>query len=242
MPNTSIIIPNFNGLKLLRDCVASIRQHTSSPYEIIVVDNGSTDGSVEYCRRERLKFVALPANRGFPIACNYGLKLAVGEELLLLNNDTLAVSNWLGNMLGCLYGDESTGVVGPMTNYASGKQQMQEPYTNLTDMAARYGTPNPGKWQEVTRLVGLCLLFKREVLEKVGLLDERFSPGHYEDDDFCYRARLAGYRLKIAGDAFIFHHGSASFQKEKEAVVQQLLARNRQLYIDKWGVDPQSYI
>lgn len=242
MQVTSIIIPNYNGLSLLKECVTSIRRHTSVPYEIIVVDNGSNDETVKYCHRERLKLVSLPINRGFPVACNLGLHIATGNALMLLNNDTIVTPNWLDNLLRCLYSSEDIGMVGPVTNYASGKQQIQEPYTNLADMASRYNTPDESKWQDTSRLVGICLLFKRELLEKIGFMDEIFTPGHFEDDDFCYRSRLAGYRLLITGDCFIYHHGSASFQKKGQEAVQSLLKVNHQKFIDKWGVDPHNFI
>ncbi|MDQ0886072.1 GT2 family glycosyltransferase [Paenibacillus sp. V4I9] len=242
MQVTSIVIPTFNGLTLLKECVASIRSHTSVPFEIIVVDNGSQDGTLEYCYRERLKLVSIPTNRGFPAACNYGLQIATGNTLMLLNNDTIVTPNWLDNLLRCLYSSEDIGMVGPVTNYASGKQQIQEPFTNIADMAAKYNNVDTSLWQETERLVGICLLFKRELLDKVGFMDERFSPGHFEDDDLCYRARLAGYRLLITGDCFIFHHGSSSFSKKGQEAVQGLLQQNRQKFIDKWGVDPHSFI
>lgn len=242
MQVTSIVIPTYNGLPLLKECVASIRSHTSVPFEIIVVDNGSQDGTLEYCYRERLKLVSIPMNRGFPAACNYGLHIATGNALMLLNNDTIVTPNWLDNLLRCLYSSEDIGMVGPVTNYASGKQQIQEPFTNIDDMVAKYNNVDTSLWQETERLVGICLLFKREMLDKVGFMDERFSPGHFEDDDLCYRARQAGYRLLITGDCFIFHHGSASFNKKGQEAVQGLLQINRQKFIDKWGVDPHSFI
>lgn len=242
MQLTSIIIPNFNGLTLLKACIESIRAHTTVPYEIIVVDNGSSDGTIEYCSNERIQMILLPFNRGFPGACNLGLRIAKGDALLLLNNDTIVTDNWLDNMLACLNSSEDVGLVGPVTNYASGKQMVQEPFTNIDDMAAKYNNPDPSKWQETSRLVGICLLFKREMLAKIGFLDERFAPGHYEDDDYCYRVRLAGYRLFIAGDCFIFHHGSASFNKEGEEAVKGLVQQNYQKFLDKWGVDPHTFI
>ncbi|TXK84652.1 glycosyltransferase family 2 protein [Paenibacillus sp. N3.4] len=242
MQVTSIIIPNYNGLALLKECVESIRSHTSLPYEIIVVDNGSEDGSVTYCVKEKLKLISLPINHGFPVACNLGLHIARGNALMLLNNDTLMTPNWLDNLLRSLYSSEDIGMVGPVTNYASGKQQIKEEFTNISDMTAKYNNSDPSKWQETDRLVGICLLFKREMLGKIGFMDEIFTPGFYEDDDFCYRARLAGYRLLITGDCFIFHHGSASFHKKGVEALQGLLQQNRQKFLDKWGVDPHSFI
>ncbi|GGF98712.1 glycosyltransferase family 2 protein [Paenibacillus abyssi] len=242
MKKTSIIISTYNGKELLKDCIYTIKRHTEEPYEIIVVDNGSTDGTADICRQEQITFISLASNAGFPKACNMGLKIASGDTLLLLNNDVLVSKNWLKNMLDCLYSRKNIGIVGPLTNYASGRQQIDMPFTSLEDMANQLNEPDPGKWLKVDRIVGFCFLFKRELLEKIGLLDERFSPGHYEDDDYCFRARNAGYRMMIAGDVFVFHHGSASFGQQDEQEVKQLIERNRQMFIDKWGIDPAIYI
>jgi len=242
MNGTSIIIPTYNEKTLLMDCLYSIRQHTGTPYEIIVVDNGSTDGTLEELLREGIPFVSFADNRGFPAACNAGMKLARGNTVLLLNNDVLLTPNWLTNLLECLHVSVNIGMVGPMTNYASGRQKIQENYTTMEDMIARYNVGKKGTYTEVQRLIGFCLLFKREVMERIGLLDERFSPGHYEDDDYCYRAREAGYRLMMAEDTFIFHHGSASFGKKSSEEFRAIVERSRQLFIAKWGVDPRQFI
>lgn len=242
MNATSIIIPTFNEKDLLMDCIYSIRHHTQLPYEIIVVDNGSTDGTLDFLLQEAVPFVSFPDNRGFPIACNTGMKLAKGSTILLLNNDVLLTPNWLVNMLDCLYHTQDIGIVGPMTNYASGRQKISEPYTNLEEMTLNYNVQKKGTYTEVQRLIGFCFLFKREVMEQIGLLDERFSPGHFEDDDYCYRARQAGFKLMMAEDTFIFHHGSASFGKKSKKQFKAIVERSRNLFVEKWGVDPQLFI
>ncbi|WP_042203089.1 glycosyltransferase family 2 protein [Paenibacillus camerounensis] len=245
MTLTSIIIPTYNGRKLLEACVESIRQHTASPYEIIVVDNASDDGTAAYCRKNRLTFISLPENRGFPAACNMGLQLASGDDLLLLNNDVIVSHNWLSNLKGALYSAPEVGIVGPVTNYASGRQQVRTSYSDMPGFHAEAlaaNVPDRVKWQETVRIVGLCFLFKRTVLDRVGLLDERYSPGHYEDDDYCYRARLKGFRLLIGGDCLVHHEGSASFKQVYSAELQELVERNRKLFIDKWHLDPAQFI
>lgn len=238
MSLTSIIIPSYNEQDFLQECIYSIKQHTTTPYEIIVVDNGSIDGTLDYSQREDITLISLPHNVGFPTACNLGLSIACGDALLLLNNDVQVSQNWLTNMLKCLYSSHDIGVVGPTTNYASGKQQVNIPFTNLADMAAELNQPDPRKWEKVDRIVGLCFLFRRELMDQIGLLDEQFSPGHYEDDDFCYRAKQAGYQNMLAGDVFIYHQGSVSFAKQGEAYVEQLLKTNRQKFFNKWGIHP----
>lgn len=239
MTMTSIIIPTYNECDMLAQCIYSIKKHTNVPYEIIVVDNGSTDRTLELCQNEAVTFILLPGNLGFPVACNIGLKVASGDALLLLNNDVLVASNWLTNMLACLESHEKIGVVGPYSNYVSGQQMLNIPFTNLDDMAAKLNRPNAKKWIKTDRIVGLCFLFKRKLMDDIGLLDEQFSPGHYEDDDYCLRASLAGYQNMIAGDVFIYHHGSVSFNKQGDAQVNHLIATNRQKFLNKWGFVPQ---
>ncbi|UQZ33246.1 glycosyl transferase family 2 [Paenibacillus sp. PK3_47] len=244
MTLTSIIIPTYNGLKLLHSCIEAIRTYTDTPYEIIVIDNASTDGTGEYCRINGIPFISLPVNCGFPAACNMGLQMASGDELLLLNNDVIVSQGWLSNLKSALYSAPDIGIVGPLTNYASGRQQVQVAYSDMPGFhaeAQRVNIPDPAKWMETGRLVGLCFLFKRELLNAIGLLDERFSPGHYEDDDYCYRARLRGYRLLIAGDCLVHHEGSASFKEVYASGLRELVERNRSIFMEKWRVDPLQY-
>jgi GT2 family glycosyltransferase len=242
---TSIIIPSYNGKKMLIDCIQAIRDYTDLPYEIIVVDNGSTDGTVDFCVKEKITFVSIPNNRGFPAACNLGMKIATGDNLLLLNNDIIASHNWLSNQLACLYSSEEIGIVGPYTNYASGKQLLPSSYDDIPqfhEKALQYNQPNSQLWQPTERIVGLCFLIKRTLFEKIGYLDEQFSPGHYEDDDYCYRARKSGFKLMIAGDVMIHHYGSVSFHRQDPQKLQELIDRNHSIFISKWDVDPHQFI
>lgn len=242
---TSIVIPTCNGLPLLQQCIAEIRRFTDRPHEIIVADDGSTDGTAEYCQREQLVFVSLPRNRGFPVAANAGLKLAAGDTVVLMNNDIVVSRRWLDNMLDCLYSASEIGIVGPMANYASGSQQHHLGYVDLAGfhaMTRDSNKPDPGKWRTVRRLVGMCMVIKREVIDRIGVLDERYTPGHFEDDDYCYRARLQGYRLMVAGDTYVHHHGSASFRQMPMHQLVELLAANRQKFIDKFGADPTEFV
>ncbi len=229
---------------MLAECVQSIRSYTESPYEIIVVDNGSSDGTIQYCREQKLTFVALAANKGFPIACNIGLRIASGDTLLLLNNDVVVTHYWLTNLLSCLQSKVEIGIVGPLTNYVSGKQQVNADYEDLVQFhqrALQWNQPNPLLWQPTNRLVGFCLLFKRELMEQIGYLDERFLQGHYEDDDYCFRAWQAGFQLNIVGDVRVHHYGSMSFKKQDSVEVFNLINENHLKFIEKWGVDPHQY-
>lgn len=245
MSKASIIIPTYNGLDLLRRCIASIREHTDSPYEIIVVDNASTDGTAAWCMQEKLIVISLPTNVGFPAACNKGLQLSSGDILILLNNDTVVTPHWLSNMTAALGSAPDVGIVGPVTNYASGSQQVHYPFEDLAEfqrIAAEVNVTTPSSWRRVERIVGICFVFRRGLMETIGLLDERFSPGHYEDDDYCLRARMHGYSLLVCHDTLIYHEGSASFKREGTHKQHEIVERNYQMFKDKWQIDPRLFI
>jgi len=126
---TSIVIPTHNQLAYTRECLASIRQRTDEPYELIVVDNGSTDGTVEYLHSlAGVTVISNPENRGFPVAVNQGIRAARGRHLLLLNNDCIVTTGWLGRLLRALGSDPRIGLVGPVSNCVSGEQQIDVRY------------------------------------------------------------------------------------------------------------------
>ena len=246
---TSIIILSCNTLELLQLCIASIHEYTEAgTYEIIVVDNASEDGSAEWLKEQKnLRCIYNEENLGFPKGCNQGLEIATGTELLLLNSDTVVTKNWLKNLRCALYSSPKVGVVSCVANCCPHNQMIATHYENLEDMqdfAADYNKSNPELWEKRTTLIGFCYLFKREVLEKVGFLDGRFSPGNYEDDDYSLRILRAGYDLLLCRDTFIHHFGKASFKKnlstqdaaEMAQRYNSLLERNGDLFEEKWHV------
>ncbi len=187
---TSIIIPTYNQRRLLQQCIDSIRRYTPEPHEIIVVDNGSNDGTVPYLKSMagKLRIWLSPVNLGFAGGINQGLRMARGRTLLLLNNDTVVTRGWLRNLLACLHSSDSNGLAGPMTNYISGIQKLDTSYRTLTEMhkfAKGFNRSDPGKWVETSRIVGFCLLLKRELFRKLGYMDEGFKLGNCEDEDFA---------------------------------------------------------
>jgi hypothetical protein len=130
------------------------------------------------------------------------------------------------------------GLVGSSTNYASSIQQIEAGYNGLDEylmFAKRIARDHAGEGEEVDRLVGVCLAARRRLFEEVGLFDERFGMGNYEDDDLCVRVRQRGYKLLWAKDVFIHHVGSQTFAAV-QADYQALLARNREILRQKWDL------
>ncbi|MDT0126496.1 glycosyltransferase family 2 protein [Paenibacillus sp. RRE4] len=242
----SIIIPTYNQRDYVLQCVSSIEKYTPAPYEIIVVDNASQDGTADALLRKggMVRVAALDKNRGFAGGVNQGLMMAKGRHIVVLNNDTLVTPGWLENMMSCLNSDPQIGVVGPVTNYIGGDQQIEVPYREVEEMwsfAANQNRPDPEKHRLTERLVGFCWLFSRDLFERAGYLDEGYAVGNFEDDDWIVRVRMLGYRLAVAGDAFIHHFGSVSMKALGEQDFNTVNKGNEQFYSQKWG-DPQTLI
>jgi GT2 family glycosyltransferase/tetratricopeptide (TPR) repeat protein/2-polyprenyl-3-methyl-5-hydroxy-6-metoxy-1,4-benzoquinol methylase len=251
---TSIVILTHNQLDYTKLCLASIRSRTDEPYEIIVVDNASIDGTVEYLRAMNgVQLIGNSENRGFPAAVNQGIKEARGDYILLLNNDCIVTTGWLTRLLEAINSAPEIGLAGPCSNCVSGEQKIPVGYELLTDLdgfAWDWGKRHLALRVMTDRLVGFCLLLKRSVIDRVGLLDERFGLGNFEDDDFCRRAREAGFKAVIAQDSFVHHFGSITY-RAMGSKFGSLLDHNRQLFEEKWeresepehlssGPEPQS--
>lgn len=243
---TSIIVLTYNQLALTKQCLESIWKHTNNDcIEVIVIDNGSHDGTRDYLKQiTSIKAIFNKTNEGFAKACNQGLEVASGDNILFLNNDTVVTNQWLEPMIKLLYQDDKIGMVGPVSNYVSGPQQVPVNYTNveeIEDFSRLYCLQQRGRSKAVLRLVGFCLLVKKKVLDQVGGFDERFVGGSFEDDDLSLRVLQAGYQLKIALDSFVHHHGHATFTGNPDLSISQLYEENRQRFIDKWKVDVTTF-
>ncbi|MGO8767049.1 MAG: glycosyltransferase [Limisphaerales bacterium] len=245
MPNqplVSIIILVMNQLAQTRACLESIAAHTPMLHEVIIVDNASTDQTPEFLKEWQAthpNYVVIrnETNRGFAGGNNQGLSIVKGKHVVLLNNDTVVTSGWLERLLEVFDRHPETGIVGPMSNNVSGLQLVKEvSYANLEEMpasAARWCREHRRQSLEVGRAVGFCLVAKREIIDAIGGLDERFGPGNFEDDDFCIRAMLAGYRIRIARDAFVHHTGSQTF-KSARIDYHRAMTHNWNLFRAKW--------
>ena len=242
----SIVMLTYNQLDDTKICVESLFKHTADVnFELIFVDNGSKDDTKTYLenlkteyKNTNIKTIYNEENLGFACANNQGIEIAEGEYVLLLNNDVILTDGWLSRMVQVAESDNKIGMVVPCTNHASGRQVVtfsgtEEDDDEIQEFSKTVLTGNAGKWISVSRVIGFCMLIKREVLFKVGVLDEMFGPGGYEDYDYCMRIKHEKYDIVIATDTFIFHIGGKGYSSNNMNY-SDLRRKNIELLIDKW--------
>jgi GT2 family glycosyltransferase/glycosyltransferase involved in cell wall biosynthesis len=240
---TSIVILCFNGLAYTRQCLDSVDLFTPEPHEIIIVDNGSTDGTPGFLKQyaaehDGVTLIMNDRNMGYAAGNNQAIRAARGEYVVLLNNDVVVTDGWLGRMIGHMEGHADTGMVGPITNSVSGAQLLTGvPYGTDMDRMHAFAREvqgrNAGRTEHCMRLVGFCLLIRRQVLDIIGGLDEGYLTGNYEDDDLCLRSCIAGFRNIIARDVFVHHFGSMTF-KVNSMDHSRTMDANREHFLRKW--------
>ena len=251
----SIIIPCWNQLEFTRKCLTALFRQTCPNWELIVINNGSTDGTTDYLAGVQdvspmpVTLIANGTNRGFPAAVNQGLQFARGEYLVRLNNDVVVTDGWLDQLIALVsinaeangtagHSECKIALVGPMSNYAAPPQLVENvPYRDLDEMkvfARQWRDDHCGTWFTIPKLSGFCLLMKRAVYDAIGGLDERFGLGFFDDDDLAERARRAGFELAVAHDLFVHHFGSRTFVGNG-IDAQKLLDENSARFAVKWG-------
>ncbi|MDI6704261.1 MAG: glycosyltransferase family 2 protein [bacterium] len=208
----SVIIPNWNGMNLLKDCLPSLKNQTYQDFEIILVDNGSTDSSVEWTRMNypEVRIIELKENMGFSKAVNCGIKEAKGDLIALLNNDTIADSNWLFELNKAL----STHQV----DFCASKVLFLGKDNLINSCGDSYGVDgrarnigfrekDNGQYREKRLVFGASAcasIYKRSLFNKIGLFDPDFFLV-YEDVDFSFRAQLAGFKCLYVPEARVYH-------------------------------------
>ncbi len=214
----SIVIPNWNGAHHLRVCLPALRQQSEQSFELIVVDNGSTDDSAEVVHQEipEAQFVKLSRNFGFARACNEGIIRAQGRHIALLNNDTEPEAGWLAALVGRLDSDPRIGSVASKLLLFDRRHLIH----SAGDFYRINGVPgNRGVWQadgpeydEPVETFSACAgaaAYRREMFDQVGLFDEELV-SYCEDVDLGFRAQLAGWRCMFEPAARVYHRISAS--------------------------------
>ena len=199
----SIIIPNLNGAGWLRDSIESVWAQTEQDFELIVIDNGSTDESLEiarsYCGRENYTLIENKSNTGFSHAVNQGIAIGKGEYMVLFNNDAFAEPDWLAELIRTADADPRIFAVSSLmlrTN-ASVRADDAGDYVTLLGFACKRGDGlKASRYQKPCRIFSACggaALYRKSILDEIGVFDELFF-AYYEDVDLSWRANNFGYK------------------------------------------------
>lgn len=236
---TSIVILSFNQVEFTKNCLESIRKYTTTPYEVIIIDNNSNEETIHFLEEQKdIILIKNTENKGFAGGCNQGMEIAKGDYILLLNNDTIVTHNYLTNMIRTLEDTEETGIVGPVTNNTIGRQKLdiELDYENK-NLIEQFGYEQSvsNKLPILTpRLIGFCMLFKREFINEIGMFDLSFHIGNYEDDDLCIRTLLAGKKMYICQNSFVYHYKRVSFDRNN-LPFEDISLKNKKILENKWG-------
>jgi len=212
-PHVSIIIPNWNGRHHLDSCLSSLQNQNFSDFEVILVDNNSSDGSREYVRESfpEVRLVELESNLGFTGGCIAGLDVAQGEIIVLLNNDTEADAKWLSSLVETFKMDAGIGIVATKIMLFDRRDHIH----SAGDIYSIDGIPNNrGVWQEdlgqyddeeeIFSACGAAAAYRRSMIGEIGFLDDDFYFS-CEDVDLGWRAHLAGWKVRYAPKAIVYH-------------------------------------
>lgn len=242
-PEVSIIVVTHNNLAFTRLCLASIAAHTSDvDYEIIIVDNASTDGTIQFVEELSstgwVKAVFNSINAGFAPAVNRGVRESSGQTIVLLNNDVIVSPNWLPGLLIHLM-TESVGAVGPVTNRIGNEAEVDTAYRTFDEFlgeAEHRRTHFAGQSTDLPMLAMFCFAILRETWERIGPLDEQFELGMFEDDDYAMRLQAAGLRTVCAEEVLVHHFGQASFGSlVSTGKYAEVFEANRDRFNRKWN-------
>ena len=243
-PKVTIIILNWNGKEDTIECLESLKHITYPNYEILLVDNGSTDGSVE-CFRERypgMEIIETGENLGFAEGNNVGFRRAMDEGadyVLLLNNDTVVDPEFLGELVKVAEGDERIGIVGAINYYYDKPEKIwfcggKINFWNAKVHGIGVNEMEKGQYdriREVDYVAGSCFLIEKEVIKIVGILDHEYF-AFWEETDLCVRAHKAGYKVVYVPKAKIWHKVSST-AKKISGLSEYYITRNRFLFMKK---------
>jgi len=226
----SIIIPHFNGIDILRDCLISLYANSYKEFDTVIIDNGSTDGSPVFIRDKfpQVGLVENDENLGYAGACNQGLLLSDTELILLLNNDTVVPENFLQEMLNAITASPNIAMVQPKIKSIQDKEYFDYSGAAGGEMDI-FGYPfargrifdfvekDEGQYDEMEDRIfwtsGCSLLIRKSVVNEIGLLDEDFF-AHQEEIDLNWRAQLAGYKNVVTCKTHIYHYSGYTLKSD----------------------------
>lgn len=243
-PRVSVVVLAYNNWTYTQACLHSVLTLSDYPnLEVILVDNASTDETLEELERferrdQRVRVIRNEENLGFAAGNNVGIVASTGDYVILLNNDTYVTRGWVRDLIRPLMQDPDLGLVGPLTNNIGNEQKINIHYSDMQQMASvsrRFTRRRLRQRFPTENLAFFCVALSRKTIDRVGLLDEAYGRGFFEDDDYCQRVSAAGMKIAVADDVFVHHHLSASFNALGSEEKAAQMERNKAIYESRWG-------
>lgn len=253
----TIVICVHNALADVERCLESVLAHTSAPYSLLLVDDGSDEATQTFLEtfaaEHQATLLRNEQPQGYTRAANRGLRHAKAEFVVLLNSDTIVTPGWLDRMIACAQSDPQIGMVGPLSNTASW-QSIPEieslgdwadnplpPGTSPEDVGRYLAHASARLYPRLSFLNGFCLLLRRQMIDALGYFDEEnFGAGYGEENDYCLRAGKQGWQLCLADDAYVYHAQSRSYSHEARKRLcdraGEVLARKHDPHLIERGV------
>lgn len=234
LPIASVIIPNWNGATFLTGCLLSLERQIVKDFEVIVVDNNSTDMSVEIIQADfpLVNIVKLDSNQGFAYAVNRGIETSNAKYVVLLNNDTVVHENWLHALVQHMERHDDIGFCSSRLINMACPQLLDGVWDcfTLSGLPYRvgYGEAEENSYQQVRSISGACAaaaIYRRNALDKVGFLDEEYF-AYIEDVDLSLRLFIAGIPGNYVPTAIVYHYGGGTSGGESSPLVMKLSTRN----------------
>ncbi len=239
-PELSIVIPVHNKLRYTLNCLQSIYLNTKADYEVIVVDDASTDKTAEALSKiKNLSLIRNIRNVGFIDSVSRGADECRGNYIIFLNNDTMVTKDWLPPLLTLIKRDD-VGAVGAKLVYPDGKLQEAGGIIWSDGLGWNFGRgddpekPEYNYVREVDYCSGACLCVKRKLFKRIGGFDKRFRPAYFDDSDLCFSIRNLGYKVLYQPMTVIAHHEGVSSGTDTSSGVKKFQEINRPKFIEKW--------
>ena len=217
-PKVSIIIVNYNGKELLQKCLDSLLKVNYDNFEIILVDNNSTDGSVEFITKNypSLIIIKLDSNKGFAEPNNVAAKISKGKYLLFLNNDTVVTPNFISEMVKVMETDKKIAICQSLLLKPDGSVDSSGDF--IDHLGVVYNSKTKiDEIREVSSARGASMLVRSDIFEKLDGFDQKFFIT-FEDVDLCWRSWILGYRVLIIPTSIVYHEGGITIKKIKSEI------------------------
>ena len=231
MTKLSVITLTYNKLEYTRKYIESLYKYTKD-FELIIIDNGSTDGTIEYLKilSDNVKLVLNSENLGYSKGNNQGIDIAAGEYIAFLNNDILLYPNWFEECEKVFEQEKNAAFVSPREitpNYPHYDSTDEKSYFKY--YKSKFNSYEADYQKSFDECAFSCVITKRDIISKIGNFDEKFSPAFFEDNDFKYRAIDKGYDVFVCNKVCYFHYGSVTSKS-----INSQFCKNRELYYSKY--------